>query len=212
MPDLSRLLAPRSVAVVGATDRVGSYAGQTLRNLTLAGFPGPVHGVHPRRREVLGYACVPSLADLPGPVDAVVLATPADTVAGYLEEIGRMGCGGAVVYAAGFAETGHDAAQQAAVRSATAHALPVLGPNCNGVVAVTSRAPLWGDAVRLPALPGPVALVTQSGNLGVVALAHRGIPERDHGVQSVPAAVVDAPAAVEYLAAAEGVRAIALYL
>jgi acetyl-CoA synthetase len=212
VPDLSRLLAPRSVAVVGATDRVGSYAGQTLRNLRLAGFPGPVHGVHPRRREVLGYACVPSLADLPSPVDAVVLGTPADTVAGYLEEIGRMGCGGAVVYAAGFAETGHDAAQQAAVRSAAAHALPVLGPNCNGVVAVPSRAPLWGDAVRLPAVPGPVALVTQSGNLGVVALAHRA----GYGLHTVVslgnAAVVDAPAAVEYLAAADGVRAIALYL
>jgi acetate---CoA ligase (ADP-forming) len=212
VPDLSRLLAPRSVAVVGATDRVGSYAGQTLRNLSLAGFPGPVHGVHPRRREVLGYACVPALADLPGPVDAVVLGTPAETVAGYLEEIGRMGCGGAVVYAAGFAETGHDAAQRAAVRSAAAHALPVLGPNCNGVVAVPSRAPLWGDAVRLPAVPGPVALVTQSGNLGVVALAHRG----GYGLHTVVslgnAAVVDGPAAVEYLAAADGVGAIALYL
>ena len=76
MPNLTRLLAPRSVAVVGATDREGTYANSTLLNLRRAGFTGEVVGVHPTRTTAAGFACVPTLADA-GPVDAVVIATPA---------------------------------------------------------------------------------------------------------------------------------------
>src|SRR4029079_10090799 len=75
--DLGRLLRPRSVAVVGATDRPGSYGEQTLRNLEACGFEGSVGGVHPTRTEVLGRPCVPSVEDLPEAVDAVVIAIPA---------------------------------------------------------------------------------------------------------------------------------------
>ena len=75
--DLGRLLRPRSVAVVGATDRPGSYGEQTLRNLEACGFEGSVWGVHPTRTEVLGRPCVPSVEDLPEAVDAVVIAIPA---------------------------------------------------------------------------------------------------------------------------------------
>ena len=67
--NLSRLLRPRSVAVVGATDRPASYGGQALLNLDAIGFPGPVWGVNPGRSEVLGRPCVSSLTDLPEPVD-----------------------------------------------------------------------------------------------------------------------------------------------
>ncbi len=211
-PGLTRLLAPRSVAVVGATDRPGSYAGHTLLNLRRAGFPGKVVGIHPRHREVMGVRCVPSLTDLAHPVDAVVVATPADTVAELLEQAGQIGCGGAVVYAAGFAELGRAGAQVAAMAPALRHGLPVLGPNCNGVVAAACRAPLWGDAVRLPAEPGPVAVVTQSGNVGVVALAHRGGTGLHTVVSVGNAAVVDSPDVVTVLARTAGVRAIALYV
>ena len=102
--DLQRLMAPASVAVVGATDRPGSYAGQTLLNLEQIGFTGPVWGVNPRRTEVLGRPCVPSVAELPEAVDAVVVAIPAAGVAAAVEQAGARGCGGAVVFSAGFAE------------------------------------------------------------------------------------------------------------
>ena len=82
---LDRLLSPRSVAVVGATDRAGSYAEATLSNLRLAGFSGDVFGVHPTRTEVLGYPSFPSLESC-GPVDAVVIATPAPTVSDYVRQ------------------------------------------------------------------------------------------------------------------------------
>jgi acyl-CoA synthetase (NDP forming) len=99
------------VAVVGATDRPGSYGDATLRNLAALDFPGPVWGVHPTRSTVHGRPCVPTLDDLPEPVDAVVVAIPAAGVPDVVRAAGRRGCGGLVVFAAGFAEAGAGALQ-----------------------------------------------------------------------------------------------------
>ena len=210
--DLEPLLAPRSVAVVGATDRPGSYADQTLRNLAALGFPGAVWGVHPTRREVHGRTCVPALRDLPGPVDAVVVAIPAAAVPAVIDEAGATGCGGAVVYAAGFGETPEGTDLDRALRAAAArHGLPVCGPNCDGLVAFPQRAALWGDALAVLE-PGPVALVSQSGNLAVNALAaRRGL--RFHTVlSSGNEAVVSAADWLEALTGRDGVRSVALFL
>lgn len=209
MPDLSRLLSPRSVAVVGATDREGTYAHTTLLNLARAGFVGDVIGVHPTRTIAAGIPCVATLADV-GPVDAVVIATPADTVPGYLADAAALGCGGAVVYAAGFAEAGH-AGLQEALRVA-AGSLPVIGPNGNGLVSVTARAPLWGDAVHLPESAGGVALISDSGNIGVVGMAHRSCEGLHTVVSAGNAAVIDTPTLLGEVALLDGVRAVALYV
>ena len=207
---LGRLLAPGSVAVVGATDRVGAYGRHVLENLLRAGFGGRVVAVNPGRGEVLGVTCVPSLADA-GPVDAVVVATPAPTVADILATAADLRCGGAVVLAAGFAEIGDGAAQQRL--RAAAGAMPFVGPNSNGIVAVTARAPLWGDAVTLPdPATATTALVTQSGNLGVLALAHRAGLGLHTVVSLGNAACLDAAAALDHLAATPGVRVVAAYL
>jgi acetate---CoA ligase (ADP-forming) len=210
--DLSRLLHPRSVAVVGATERPRSYAGQTLLNLELAGYPGEVWGVNPNRSSVYGRPCFPSLRDCPSPPDAVVVAIPADGVAGVVDEAGALGCGGAVVFGAGFGEIASGAALEAELAAvAAAHELPVCGPNGNGIVALHERAPLWGDALRAFE-PGRVALVSQSGNFAVNALtANRGL--RLHTVISCGNSVALDPAAwVAELAADPGVGSIALYL
>jgi acetyl-CoA synthetase len=103
--NLSRLFAPTSIAVVGATDRPGSYGNAAVANLLRAGFSGRLVGVHPTRTEVSGVSCMPTLQDA-GVVDAVVVATPADSVPEILDTAGAIGCGGAVVFAADFAETG----------------------------------------------------------------------------------------------------------
>jgi len=91
MADLGPLLAPRSVAVVGATSRPGAYADETLRNLKRMGFAGRVWGVHPTRERVHGRVCVPSVADLPEAVDAVVVAIPAAGVPEVIEQAGARG-------------------------------------------------------------------------------------------------------------------------
>jgi acetate---CoA ligase (ADP-forming) len=237
--DLGRLLHPRSVAVVGATEREDSYAGQTLLNLASAGFPGQVWGVNPGRTEVYGRACFPALSDLPEVPDAVVVAIPAPAVSTVIDEAGGLGCGGAVVYGAGFgemaagadalgaeltaagggeeavgggAEAAAGAEYERALRAAALrHGLPVCGPNGNGIVALHARAALWGDALP-PLEAGGVALVSQSGNLAVNALTtRRGL--RLHTVVSCGNSVALDPADwVVELAGEEAVGSIALYL
>jgi acetyl-CoA synthetase len=210
--DLSRLLHPRSIAVVGATDRSGSYAGETLVNLQRLGYPGQLWGVNPGRSEAHGVECFPSLAELPSPPDAVVVAIPAAGVPAVVDEAGALGCGGAVVYGAGFGEVaaGRDL-ERALAEAAKHHQLPVCGPNGNGIVALHEKVALWGDALR-PLEPGPVALVSQSGNVAVNALAtRRGL--RLHTVVSCGNAVGLDPAEwLCALAAEERVGSIALYL
>jgi acetate---CoA ligase (ADP-forming) len=209
---LERLLAPASIAVVGANDRPGSYAAQTLVNLAAIGYPGEVWGVNPNRTEALGRPCVPTVSELPDAVDAVVVAIPAAGVPEVIDQVGARGCGGAVVFSAGFAEApGGAELQRELVAAADRHGLPVCGPNCNGIVAMHARTALWGDALE-PREPGHVALVSQSGNLAVNALAtRRGL--RFHTViASGNQAVVPAANYLEALAADGGVRAIALYL
>lgn len=210
--DLRRLLAPASVAVVGATDRPGSYGAQTLLNLEQIGFAGPVWGVNPGRSEVLGRPCVPSVAELPEPVDAIVVAIPAAGVAEAVEEAGARGCGGAVVFSAGFAEVPGGVAHQAdLVAAAQRHRMPVCGPNGNGIVSPGRRVALWGDALG-PLESGWVALISQSGNVAVNALcARRGL--RFHTViASGNQAVLSAADYLQFLAAQAEVRSVALYL
>ena len=210
--DLLPLLAPRSIAVVGANDRPGSYADGILRNLKRAGFEGRVWGVNPKRQEVLGFPCVPSLAELTEPVDAVVVAIPAAGVPAVIEQAGERGCGGAVVISAGFGEVEAGRALEEELRQAAlAHDLPVCGPNGNGIVSARARAAMWGDSVA-PLDPGGVAMITQSGNVGVNALgSHRGL--RWHTVVSTGnQAVCDASDWLDAVATLDGVRSVALFL
>jgi acetyl-CoA synthetase len=183
-----------------------------VANLVAARFAGPLFGVHPTARTVHGVSCVPRLADLPEPPDAVVIATPAATVPALVDEAGRIGCGGAVVFAAGFAEVAAGRELEGQLRAAAAeHALPVCGPNGNGIVSVGARAPMWGDSVTLGAA-GPIALISASGNVAVNALgSRRGL--RLHTVVSCGnQAVLGAADYLLAVAEMDGVRAAALYL
>jgi acyl-CoA synthetase (NDP forming) len=211
-PDPTPLLRPRSVAVVGANDRPGSYGDVIFRNLAAAGFEGAVWGVNPKRDEVHGRPCVPRLTDLPEAVDAVVVAIPAAACPAVIVEAGERGCGGAIVLAAGFGETAAGRPLEDELRAAAARAaIPVCGPNGNGVVSVAGRTPLWGDSVERLS-PGPVAVITESGNFGVNALgSDRGIGF--HTVVSTGNGTVLAPSDwLEALAATEGVGSIALMI
>jgi acetyl-CoA synthetase len=200
------------VALVGASDRPGSYADIILRNLDAWGFEGPVWGVNPNRDRVHGRECVPTVADLPDPVDAVVIAIPAAGVPAAVAQAGARGCGGAVVISAGFAEIEAGIELQHELREAAlTHDLPLCGPNGNGVLAVHHRAPLWGDSVN-PLEPGAVAIISQSGNVAVNAIgSRRGI--NFHTVVSTGnQAVLDASDWLAALAETDGVRSVALFL
>jgi acetate---CoA ligase (ADP-forming) len=209
---VERLLHPKTIAVVGANDREGSYSGETLLNLRRLGYPGTVWGVNPGREEAHGFPCFPSLSDLPEPPDAVVVAIPAAGVAAVVDEAGRIGCGGAVVYGAGFGEIAKGAElERELAAAARRHGLPLCGPNGNGIVQLHERVALWGDALR-PLEPGRVALVSQSGNVAVNALTTmRGL--RLHTVVSCGnSAALDPADWIAQLAREDGVGSIAVYL
>ncbi len=210
--ELDRLLEPRSIAVVGATDRPSSYGDIILRNLERIGFDGPVWGVNPRRDEIRGIPCFASLADLPEPADAVAVAVPAPHVPSTVESAADTGCGGAIVISAGFGEIeGGRELERELRETALKRAFPICGPNGNGIISFANNTAIWGDAVQpLPA--GPVAMISQSGNVAVNALnSRRGI--NFHTVISTGNGAVCDPADWLFaLCERDGVGSVAMFL
>src|SRR4051794_33813263 len=104
--NLDHLFRPRSVAVIGASDKPHSIGAIVLRNLQEAGFSGPVFPVNPRHESLAGLEAYPSVASLPTPPELAVICTPPATIAGLIGELGTRGCKAAIVISAGLAERG----------------------------------------------------------------------------------------------------------
>lgn len=210
--ELDRLLEPRSIAVVGATDRPSAYGDIILRNLERLHFDGPVWGINPRRDEIRGIPCFSSLAELPEPADAVAIAVPAPYVPATVVSAAEAGCGGAIVISAGFGEIeGGKELERELRETALGRAFPVCGPNGNGIVSFAHNTAIWGDAVN-PMPAGPVAMISQSGNVAVNALnTHRGI--NFHTVISTGNGAVCDPADWLFaLCERDGVGSVAMFL
>lgn len=160
---LAPLFEPRSVALVGASERLEKVGGRVLENLIGAGYRGKLYAVNPKYRSVRGITCVPSMSDLPEAVDLAVIATPARTVPDVIARCGERGIRNTIVITAGFSEAGPEgqALERELLASAHAHHVRVLGPNCLGIM----RPPLGLNATfaRGNAFPGSLALVSQSG-------------------------------------------------
>ena len=167
---LSVFFSPKTVAVLGATETVGSMGRTVLWNLFTNPFGGTVFPVNPKRASVLGIKAYPTIAAVPEKVDLAVLATPPDTVPGLIGECADAGVKGAIVLSAGFKETGPAGLELEEKIRANARrgALRVVGPNCLGVMS-----PLTGlnatFAVGM-ARPGNVAFISQSGALCTAVL------------------------------------------
>ena len=177
---ISRLLAPRTVAVVGVPRRSGTIGRRLLHNLLEADFAGPVYPVHPSAHAVAGVRAYPSVLDVPDEVDLAVIVVPAVEVPGVVEACARKGVGGLVVISSGFAERDPDgaAAERRLVAEARRNGMRMIGPNSMGVL---NTDPLVGlNATIAPAVPGPgrIGFMSQSGGLGLVILeemARRGL-------------------------------------
>ena len=171
--DLSPLMNPRSVAVVGASQRTDALpnreprGNRVIRNLKNFGYPGRIVAINPKYREVMDCPCYPDLATIPEPVDCVVLAVPNRFVPDLLEAATDAGVRAAVVFAAGFAETGAEGKnRQARLETLSRErGFLICGPNCYGVLNVFGKAPLFASSIPPGFLAGPVALVSQSGGL-----------------------------------------------
>ncbi|MFE4453257.1 acetate--CoA ligase family protein [Streptomyces sp. NPDC056796] len=165
---MRRLMEPRSVAVIGASDQPGKIGNSVMRNLIDGGFGGEIHPVNPRADDILGRKAYRSVTDIPGEVDVAVFAIPAGLVAAALREVGRKGIPNAVLIPSGFAETGEQALQDEIVAVGERYGVRLLGPNIYGYYST------WQDLCATFCTPydvkGPVALTSQSGGIGMAIL------------------------------------------
>ena len=178
--ELARLIAPKSIAIVGASPRAGSFGLRTLENL--ANFRGEIWPVNAKYEKVGEHASYPSLGALPGKPDLVALVVPREGVEAALMEAAAAGAGGVVVYASGYGEMARDegaAAQRRLAEIARAARMPVLGPNCMGLVnhELGVGVSFIPEYSKMPRRLGPIAFVSQSGALGycLAQAAERGL-------------------------------------
>jgi acetate---CoA ligase (ADP-forming) len=178
-PELDELFRPRSVAVVGASNRPGHVGTTLFRNLLQAGFQGVVYPVNPTWKSVSGVRCYPDVASLPESPDLGVVIVPAPRVASIVRELGARGTKGVIIISAGFREVGEAGRklEEEVVRAAAEHRMSLVGPNCFGVFNTDPSVGL--NATFSESLPpaGGIAFVSQSGALGAGILAY-GIAER----------------------------------
>ncbi len=167
---LRHFLEPASVAVVGASERPGSVGRQVLERVIGSGFDGPVYPVNPRGGTVLGLATSRSVSELPEPVELVVVATPAATVAGVARECALAGVPALLVLSGGFAETGPEGIgrQEELLAICRAAGMRLVGPNCLGTMG--QARPLDATFAPTPAPPGRLALLSQSGGVGLALI------------------------------------------
>lgn len=167
---LDAIFAPNNVAVIGATEKMGSVGRTILWNLISNPFGGTVFPVNPKRSNVLGIRAYPNIKDIPEPVDLAVIVTPAPSVPAIIGECVEIGVKGAIVISAGFKETGPQgiALEREILEKAREGNMRIIGPNCLGVMSPLSglNATFAGAMVR----PGNVGFISQSGALCTAVL------------------------------------------
>jgi acetate---CoA ligase (ADP-forming) len=202
--DLAPLMNPRSVAIIGASQRSASAlnreprGNRVIRNLKSFGYPGQIVAVNPKYSQVMDYPCYPEISAIPQPVDCVVLAVPNRQVPDLLESAAASGVRAAVVFSAGFAETGAEGKQRQARLEALSRdrGFLICGPNCYGVLNVFGKAPLFASTIPQGFLAGPVALVSQSGGLSTT-IANALMLNRHVGLSHIVSCGNQAGATVE---------------
>lgn len=168
--DLNRLLHPKSIVFIG-----GGECDIAIGRTRDFGFTGKIWAVHPKREQLGGIPCVKSLSEIDGIPDAAFIAVKREPTISLIGELSRMGCGGAVVYASGFAETGDTHLQDELL--AAANGMPFMGPNCYGFVNGMARAALWPDEHGIEPMTRGVAVITQSGNIACnFTMTRRALP------------------------------------
>ena len=177
-PDLARFFAPKSVALVGATEDLSKFGGRCLSQTIRFGYDGAIYPINPKREQILGRSCYASVGALPQTPDDVGLLLPAAAVPGALQDCADRGVPFVTVFSAGFGEAATDegrALQDRCVQIARRGGLRFMGPNCNGMVnfvdgfALTSTASIG----ERPARGGDLGVVSQSGGAGQVNVMWR---------------------------------------
>jgi acetyltransferase len=168
--DLDKIFKPKSVAIVGASDEEGSVGYALVQNLTEHYFKGEVFLVNIHKKEIHGRKAYAKLEDIPGQVDLAIIATPAKTVPGIIEDCGKSGIKGVIIVSAGFKEVGQEGRllEEEIRRLRGKYDLRIIGPNCLGII----RPDIRLNATFLDKYPksGKISFISQSGALGSAIL------------------------------------------
>ena len=211
--DLEPLFRPQSVAVVGASNNFAKWGYSTFACI-MTSYPGDLYPVNKRDKEILGHKAYPGVNDIPGPVDLVIIVVPPEAVAGVMTECVEKGVKAAVIITAGFAEVGAEgrAMQDEVVDIARKGGIRLVGPNCMGMW--SAAATLTAFMFPLPIMPGPLALVSQGGNIGGALVADavaRGVGFQYY-VSCGCTADIPIEEYIEYLGNDDSVKVILVYI
>lgn len=207
---LDRLFAPRSAALVGASPRPGSLGRSVMQKIREGGFLGQLALVNPNHSEIDGIATVPSLATLPFIPEVVIIATPRETVPGLVQDAADIGAAAAIIITAGFTADDPLAEDLRAIARRTS--IRIVGPNCMGLIA--PRAHFDASFAAKPALPGDLALISQSGAIATAILewAHANKAGFSAVLSLGDKLDVDFADCLDYFAQDRNTRAILLYI
>lgn len=172
--NLTRLLSPKSIAIVGVSQDFNKLSGRVLKFLLDKDYGGAIYPVNPKYDAVAGHVCYTDIASVPGPVDVAVIVLPARMVTDAVAQCGAADVFAAVVFGSGFGEMGEEGRRQEAelVRVARDNGIRILGPNCLGLFnAFEGAAVSFSQYLNGPTRSGPIGFVTQSGAFGTAICA-----------------------------------------
>ena len=176
MRDLTRLLKPKSIAVIGG----GAWCASIISAAKQIGFDGPLHPVHPTGKQIAGHKSLRSLEEVPGPIDAAFIGVNRHATLDVVAQLRRLKAGGAICFASGFSEAAAEDAAAQDLQAALIEAageIPILGPNCYGFVNAFDGCAIWPDQHGCSRVQRGVAILTQSSNIAInLTMQNRGLP------------------------------------
>ncbi|MDI6796030.1 MAG: acetate--CoA ligase family protein [Desulfatibacillaceae bacterium] len=211
---LQTIMAPKSVAIVGASNNPMKMGTLQCLNLMTSDYPGKIFPVHPVEKKVFGLTAYPSIADLPQAPDLALLVVPTRLVVDMMDEFGKIGTRSAIIITAGFAETGADGKelQKKLLEVCSRHNIRFLGPNCMGVM--NTALPFNVTVTPFQDKPGGLSLASQSGTYLAQTLSY--LKQRGVRLQKAMSvgneANIDLVDCLEYLGADKETRAIGMYI
>jgi acetyl coenzyme A synthetase (ADP forming)-like protein len=168
LKSMTRIMQPKSLAVIGASDEAGKIGNSVMKNLINGGYQGTIYPIHPKAEEIMGRKAYKSVKDVPGDIDTAVFAIPAKLVAGALTECGEKKIAGAVLIPSGFAETGQHEMQEQLVEIGRKYNIRLMGPNIYGFYYTPAN--LCATFCTAYDVKGSVALSSQSGGIGMAII------------------------------------------
>jgi acetyltransferase len=174
--DLTQLLRPKTVAVIGASEQPGNLGGIAVNLMLKFGFRGQVWPVNPKRTTVHGLPCFPTVADLPAPADLAIIATGAELAITIVRDCAAAGLRNGIIWAGGYAEVGEEGAamQEALLTACRETGFTLVGPNCLGIIDASNAMVATFASFLIESdvlIPGNIAMISQSGGLATMAQA-----------------------------------------